>query len=1028
MSNTLGMPSMTPSNATGRSGVGAEQVGHLGQGILGTIEEGVGGTSVKTFYYGTGSAFFQAPSTQRSVGDDIRSFNVKQFNTRGMVNVPRKWMNYGPTQLFFTYPINYAWAGPEYYARIVPRNAMHFDAFQRQGGVILSGSAVNSNSIFKSTVTNVAANASALAKDGFEFGGTVGAGDTLAGPLIRDKAGDLATEVRSGPNILPTYFWSGGVGFAALSMIEMNMGGGGNIIFDRYANFALIMASTPTISMREHLMRMAGGGLYYDHDTDYNALPVKFGYVLGLTDEGLAPNRTDVSGTAAEMMENTNMIWAPVEWQIQVPLKTPETNFWQSLMARKPLDTSCFASDLQYTILFGNFFEFSDTGVGLANCPFYMKPTAGPVLPSELVSEFSRVGTAGGVGTTTVMPYWHPHQTYCSTSYSPVANVHYRQCDGWWSEYLTSAAPADLAIPAFNSTRASPAGVLCSALLWGTTAGNTLDTGLIWPPYLPQGYFYTGFAPSSDKCLTYGQTDNAGNNIAGTADVAMPRNRIGSNPRIWNNHYRVCNGSMYAGYGVHRPKMAMRDAPGGKVESRYMYDVNTLSGGAPAKISYASGFTRAEWRNQSLKLTNPALSARLPLQSTPSACVYYPFTYAFAQTYRIPASSNPFDASNIHRFCSNQILVGSSGYSNQTFVSVLTDTLAVSNRIVQNIQMPANPVTSMIIGIYREKDRRYLGQNTQGSYSPVLFWNALNPLRATLYDGGNILFDYAGSTSFLYSSLIDRPDVLKIPFRGGLCQQDPRNILPSPYELGAAVGSTYPDGFGKPYGGFRFARNASGGQHHGHRYTPIHCTEWYNCHLLEFPFCMYAPLCREGSVQSTPSFAKTILRLEFFLDPLLKPHRGLDDMYDLTTQVPTTWISCEPTQIAAATYGPSVANGGGMLMPARFGGGTTAANANINLSVPSAHILDSVMNFNGYADEREPVIYPPVFSALSANKATTLQVARSATAIANPNPTMSPNASSWNINDGALLIHVTFCQNQVWVISPLRTTILSSRG
>jgi len=70
------------------------------------------------------------------------------------------------------------------------------------------------------------------------------------------------------------------------------------------------------------------------------------------------------------------------------------------------------------------------------------------------------------------------------------------------------------------------------------------------------------------------------------------------------------------------------------------------------------------------------------------------------------------------------------------------------------------------------------------------------------------------------------------------------------------------------------------------------------------------------------------------------------------------------------------------------------------------------MNTNAYSDLRE----------------NNIQTSRTSNKITNPYFTMSPSASSWNVNDGGLMVQVNFIQNQVWVLSPLRTTILSSRG
>ena len=93
------------------------------------------------------------------------------------------------------------------------------------------------------------------------------------------------------------------------------------------------------------------------------------------------------------------MIWAPVEWQMTVPIKTPETNFWNSLLSRKPIDTSCFASDLQYIITLGSFFEIADTGVGLAHCPYYIPPLGIALSPAAIAADVIQAN-----------PWWHPCQ------------------------------------------------------------------------------------------------------------------------------------------------------------------------------------------------------------------------------------------------------------------------------------------------------------------------------------------------------------------------------------------------------------------------------------------------------------------------------------------------------------------------------------------------------------------------------------------------------------------------------------------
>lgn len=1000
MSATLGMPSATPSNASGRSGVSEDQLGYIGKGILGTIEEGVGGTSSRQLYYGTGVAFYQAPSMQRSYGDDLRSFNVKSFGSRGMVTLARRWLEMGPTELYMTYPINYAWAGPEYHARYTPKTMM---------------TATPSNATY-------AVNAAIPASDANSAG-------------VSHLIGELACEVRSGPNILPTYFWSGGAGFAMLSMIELNMGGGGNIIFDRYTNLAMIMASTPTISMRRDLMKMAGGGLYYDHETDYSSLPVKFGLVPWLTDEGTGYNRNVANTGNQENGENVHYVYAPIEWDIHVPIKTPQTNFWNCLLSRKPIDTSCFASDLQYIISLANFYEFSDTGTGLAKCPYYFPPLNIAMSPAAIAAEV-----------VSVRPFYHPCQLMpaSTTIVSP----------GSYSAGVYTATRNDqFGVGAIPSGTSAGSGPVFFAGLQATPFTNSTPNNWPLPGQLPPGYFYTGgmFNQDFNWAAVFGlgaatappvitvsiwqaMTTTAPTFTTWKVANFNPRNRIAANPRIWCNDYRVCNGFIYGDYGKPRPKFATQGVVA-ESDNRYMKDANTVASGSSQTIDYPGYLTRMEFRNRSLKLTNPALSARMPLQTSPQGCVYYPFSYGFSQTYRIPESQNPWAVAGFHRWCSNQVLgTANSLVSGQTAVNPFQDTLAPSNKITQNIVMPANPCTSMLVTIYREKDRKFLGKNTQGSYSPALFWNGLNPVKCTLYDGGNIMFDYQSTCAFEFGSLVDRPDCFRIPFRGGLSQLDPKNILPSPWDgnTQSALSDVYPNALTRQYISstagypYRSSRNPYyGGAQHGDRMTPIHCTEWYNCHILEFPFCMHEPLGREGTVQSTPSFAKTILRLEFFIDALLKPMRGLDDMYDQTTVVPPLWFSGEwnyvdfggtalPYCNTAGTQASAVSLPYGQISfqsvsaPA---GKAIPATANVANSVPNAYILDSPANFNAYSDDREPIV-----QSSRGNR------------VSNPYATISSSASSWNVNDGALMLSIVFVQNQVWTISPNRTSVLSARG
>jgi hypothetical protein len=473
----------------------------------------------------------------------------------------------------------------------------------------------------------------------------------------------------------------------------------------------------------------------------------------------------------------------------------------------------------------------------------------------------------------------------------------------------------------------------------------------------------------------------------------------------------------------------------------------------PSVITYPTGFSFVEHVNSSLKLTNPSLSAYNPLRVDPTSVVYYPFVYFYSQSLRI--AQTPF--SNILSV-TNAIVDGQPGsISNLNNVNLYGD----ANKITQLIQMPANPCTSMLVCIYREKDRRFLGKNTKNSYSPALFWNALNVEKAVLWDGGNILFDYCNNIDYEMYSLRDRPDALKVPFKGGCVKVQPSACYAtdSSANLGGAFDcnmSSYTNTIvhaennlttltDAAYFGRHFWKTSESkaaiyyplsignrnynvpisirnGVYHafpadsliacaalnpmGRRHQPCHLTQNYEATILEFCLVMNEPFVMEKEVQSTPSFAKTQLKLEFWINPLLCPEpNGQDDQYDITYGLTR----------ACPTGLPNVSdpNGGGaidILAPFTFPGATSH-------SVPDCLRVG--------VDPVDPELSIRSF----------WQVGPTTSAISTPHvPYQTANgfdfkkASSWNVNNGGLMVHITFCQNQIWTISPIRTSTLSSRG
>lgn len=939
MSSVFGEPNLTPSNTTGRSGVGSDQIGYLGAGVLQTIEEGEGAFNPSAFYYSKDVAYYQQPSLQRSHNDDRKTIPIRTFQSRGSVTLTRRWMNMGPALVHLQLPIAYSWSGCEYKIRDIaetnPKEQLvdHYEVFDD-----------TEPTEAESQPISVASYLTKQFKDRF-------------------------VEVSNCDTILPNSFQSEGLGFAAMSTIELDLGGAGRITYDRYANWAAIMASCPFISQRRELMRMAGGGLDLRCEDGKKHAPVIWGWITAPNATG---NTDNIITLNEEVRRISNRRFVPVAWDIITPIKTPDTNM---MMNRKPLDTSCLAGDIQYTFTWSNFYEYTDTGCGAPNAPVY--------IPQQYLADiFPWSQAADNLGTQDVfgwvLPFIPEH--------------------AYDINFFTTAVGAPHFMPAHRA--------------------------LLWKAEDP-----TAFLLNSKVCMNH--------------------------PRIWTNHYRVAQGrrmnpqdtlssrSQYTaadGYSLlptysgrpRYPQIArLIDKPPGNTYSWTSQqgaadDINKIS-----NIVYPSGFSFAEIFNSSLKLTNPSLGAYSALRTSREATLYYPFSYFYQQIYRI--SDHPF-ASILNW---NETTVKAASVQSERIYSD-------QNKITQLIQMPANPVTSMIVGIYREKDRKFLGKNTYNSYSPALFWNAITPLRATLYDGGNILFDFLSANDYGAYSTIDRPDPLFVPFKGGCVKLKPEaiNVTSNSKLIGACwdryCNSDYKFGFGRQLnctvvggqdtsvgslslgttnsgldGGSNLAYNsypmdnvemlAEGDVGSGfEKIQPCHLTEMYESCLLEFPFVMHEPIMHEEIVQSTPSFAKTQLKFEFWISPKLKPDNGLDDHYD-------------------STYGLTRGAASGMAMSV----GLSDFGWQDGYTYPGtiSHPVPDCTRIGLNPEHSDLTMRETIASG-----GVEVGVTQSAKAYNYSNNYSFKTASSWNINNGALMLHVTFCQNQVWTLSPLHTSVLSSRG
>lgn len=935
MSNTQGNPGFFPSNTVGRSGLAADQVGSVGAGVLQTIEEGGGALTNEAFYYTKDVGYFQLPSVQRSHGDDRRTLNVRNFGQRGTVTLNKKDFLFGPTLFRFKLPIGpYRWAGCEY-------------------------------TIKNFVGDNVSPHSELNVEDEIYF-----------------------TEVPGCDTLLPASFQSGGLAFAFPSNIEVDLGGAGKITFDRYSNWAAIMASTPFRANRKDLMRMAGGGLDLNDPCDVKNAPVVWGYVDGYNAAGnQQTSGFSVSsvGEAVDIQPKTTSIkrWVPVEWDVFLPIKTPETNFYFSLARRKPLDLTCLSGDYQFTFTWANFYEYTDTGVGYPNAPCYLP---------QSVTRDNRALLPNNGGS----PDWN-----------------FTGGPQWIPPFVDSMSYPHVPARSF----------ICQSV-------GTKHKGI-----LPKDYSSLLLAIGAPMCTI-----------------------VKRNPRVWTNHYRVAAGrkmgemdqcgdsfkfvsstgtTVGQEYGG-RPRYPQfrRVAQDGKLYQSNQNAADVIN--SISQIRYPDGFSFVEFVNSSLKLTNVSLGAYNSLRVSKNAALYYPFQYFYSQIYRV--NDNPYFDISVWDTTNVDLKAASNA-------RMLTE----QNKMTVMIQMPANPVTSMLVSIFREKDRKYLGKNAMNSYSPVLFWNALNPERMNLWDGGNLLFSYDNAIDAEMYSMIDRPDALKVPFKGGLCKVSPKGVRPSdafsdvgaswtptrasnnstwlgteveaqkfgrlPWTISVDETTTKTnlllDGFSTlGYTGSNTPANTrcsypaddivSAGicDPFGKLHQPCHLVEEYEATIMEFPFVMNEPLVHEDIVQSTPSFAKTQLKMDFWINPKLKPDNGFDDQYDFT-------------------YG--LTRG----LPSGIGPVTLSEPYNA-LQYPGtvSHPVPDCLRVGVNADHPELLLRSEISAGSIASSMTTPVVAGSYS----NGYSFKNNVSSWNINNGALFVHITYCQNQVWTQSPLRTSILSARG
>ena len=262
------------------------------------------------------------------------------------------------------------------------------------------------------------------------------------------------------------------------------------------------------------------------------------------------------------------------------------------------------------------------------------------------------------------------------------------------------------------------------------------------------------------------------------------------------------------------------------------------------------------------RLANDQLGARQILETRGDLCVYYPFQHFVSQVYRVnqltDATGNiPYNPnaaiSQLTPFVNTTSGgQGFGGVSIQNMKNFNSPPISYQNPLNVAISIPFNPLTVMYIMVMREKDRMGLGWSTPNSYSPALYWNALELQAFNLTYSSQILQKYESLDQYFLQQLHERCEPLVVPFRGGpvvrsdLPLKDPSVIQNYPGYPGA----------------------------------------WYNSYIYEFPMVDQLPLRNEAFFQQTPGFRGEMLNFNFWIKPSIRPWSPLDFDFRRATGLP----------------------------------------------------------------------------------------------------------------------------------------------
>ncbi len=608
-------------------------------------------------------------------------------------------------------------------------------------------------------------------------------------------------------NVRPRIFYSCGAAYANLAQLRMNMGGAMSYVLDRYANFVGIMASCGSLVQRAALMRAAGNGTLIPDFVNEK----RYGLTHETCEIGqIQQYSADGGAMNSTLVTNSYTNNGGIGYQNGASnIPGPAVEHW----------IACIKTPQT------NFSSGQHTDV--------RRPIDTRLFSSNFVFE---VFTANNLDTF----------IDSGTGFQPVLGRFPTSTNDWSAGYLSG-----LHIPQGSALN-----------LWQNTDG-------LFP------------------CMLYRQ-------------LQLPYNTV-SSTNLWSSFSLALGASGCSAqyFGVYDADLTGISTIGGPAES-YADTYRTMGytawpiiaqsagyqncyGPSPPPISATNYVTKDTLPTPTyttiindLRLANDQLGARQVLETRPDLAVYYPFQHMITQVFfisQLTSSTGSVPFANATPGQSSAFVntsAGGQGYGGLNEITCRTylrPPISYEIPLSTQIQIPVNPLTCMYVMVLREKDRMSLGYSSPNTYSPALYWNALELQNMLLTYSAQVLQKYEGLDEYFLQQLHERVHPLVVPFRGGpVCRSD----LPlfDPESIQQSCG--YPGA-------------------------------WYNAYIYEFCMVDELPFHNEAFFQQTPSFRAEMLNFSFNILPSIRRWNPHDYDFRRNTAIDVTQTS-SMTQYTSAWY------------------------------------------------------------------------------------------------------------------------------